>query len=286
MADTSYPEGYIWVNTTIDTAYIFSSGNWIVRSPDYIKDVNAENPIYVIGETYLGENVPGIPVVGPQGLIGPQGLQGLPGTDATVTGTLPISVVTGVVSIRSATNTQSGAVTANQIQVLESVATASHSNSLDHTAGSDNQDLSGLVEKVTGSSLVADTEIVKIHVSGSDNQDLSGKADKVVTYLFKNLGGAVSIGEFDTVIVVDSASTQTLTLPVFVTADIGKRIGFLKLGIGRLTVTAYTGVCIQDSGAGDTIYCADAGVARLYLEVISTTQMNITGGLGNWWTTD
>jgi len=60
MADTSYPEGYIWVNTTIDTAYIFSSGNWIVRSPDYIKDVNAENPIYVIGETYLGENVPGI----------------------------------------------------------------------------------------------------------------------------------------------------------------------------------------------------------------------------------
>jgi len=36
------------------------------------------------------------------------------------------------------------------------------------------QDLSGKVDKVVGSSLVADTEIAKIHASGSDNQDLSG----------------------------------------------------------------------------------------------------------------
>jgi hypothetical protein len=43
-----------------------------------------------------------------------------------------------------------------------------------HASGSDNQDLSNLVVKVTGSSLVADTEISKIHASGSDNQDLSG----------------------------------------------------------------------------------------------------------------
>lgn len=43
-----------------------------------------------------------------------------------------------------------------------------------HASGSDNQDLSGLVEKETGKSLVADTEIAKIHASGSDNQDLSG----------------------------------------------------------------------------------------------------------------
>jgi hypothetical protein len=35
-------------------------------------------------------------------------------------------------------------------------------------------DISGKVDKVTGSSLVADTEISKIHASGSDNQDLSG----------------------------------------------------------------------------------------------------------------
>jgi hypothetical protein len=34
-------------------------------------------------------------------------------------------------------------------------------------------DISGKVDKLTGHSLVADTEIAKIHVSGSDNQDLS-----------------------------------------------------------------------------------------------------------------
>jgi len=48
-----------------------------------------------------------------------------------------------------------------------------------HAPGSDNQDLSGLVEKVAGSSLVPDTEIAKIHVAGSDNQDLSGLVEKV-----------------------------------------------------------------------------------------------------------
>ena len=34
-------------------------------------------------------------------------------------------------------------------------------------------DISGKVDKITGSSLVADTEIAKIHEAGSDNQDLS-----------------------------------------------------------------------------------------------------------------
>ena len=43
------------------------------------------------------------------------------------------------------------------------------------------QDLSGLVVKVTGSSLVEDTEISKIHASGSDDQDLSGLVVKVAT---------------------------------------------------------------------------------------------------------
>jgi len=50
-----------------------------------------------------------------------------------------------------------------------------------HAAGSDNQDLSGLVEKVAGHSLVADTEIAKIHAAGSDDQDLSGLVTKEAT---------------------------------------------------------------------------------------------------------
>jgi hypothetical protein len=97
---------------------------------------------------------------------------------------------------------------APEVQVIESLIPAiDHSNALDHAQGtdqgldtggpnavtaasvkgavdnshapgSDNQDLSGLVEKVAGSSLVPDTEIAKIHAPGSDNQDLSGLMQK------------------------------------------------------------------------------------------------------------
>lgn len=40
-------------------------------------------------------------------------------------------------------------------------------------------DITGKVDKVTGKSLVSDTEISKIHSAGSDNQDLSGLVEKV-----------------------------------------------------------------------------------------------------------
>lgn len=43
-------------------------------------------------------------------------------------------------------------------------------------------DVSGKVDKVTGKSLVSDTEIAKIHSPESDNQDISGKVDKVTNY--------------------------------------------------------------------------------------------------------
>jgi hypothetical protein len=42
-----------------------------------------------------------------------------------------------------------------------------------HALGSDNQDLSELVSKETGKSLVSDSLIANIHAPGSDNQDLS-----------------------------------------------------------------------------------------------------------------
>jgi hypothetical protein len=43
-----------------------------------------------------------------------------------------------------------------------------------HAAGSDNQDLSGLVSKIAGYSLVPDASIALIHAAHSDDQDLSG----------------------------------------------------------------------------------------------------------------
>lgn len=46
-----------------------------------------------------------------------------------------------------------------------------------HAPHSDDQDLSGKVDKVSGSSLVPDSLIAEIHAPGSDDQDLSGKED-------------------------------------------------------------------------------------------------------------
>ena len=60
-----------------------------------------------------------------------------------------------------------------------SVSDIDNAVSLRHAAHSDDQDLSGKVDKVSGKSLVADTEISKIHALHADDQDLSGKVDKV-----------------------------------------------------------------------------------------------------------
>ena len=57
-----------------------------------------------------------------------------------------------------------------------------------HAAHSDDQDLSGKVDKISGSSLVADTEIAKIHAPHSDDQDLSGKEDVSNKSTDENLG--------------------------------------------------------------------------------------------------
>lgn len=47
-----------------------------------------------------------------------------------------------------------------------------------HSLGADNQDLSDLVVKETGKSLVTNQLIADIHAAGSDNQDLSGLQPK------------------------------------------------------------------------------------------------------------
>jgi hypothetical protein len=54
-----------------------------------------------------------------------------------------------------------------------------------HEAGSDDQDLSGLVEKVVDHSLVADSEIAKIHTQGTDSGLDSGGANAITASTIK-----------------------------------------------------------------------------------------------------
>lgn len=79
--DTNYPLEYIFIDKHSDIAYILTAiedghAIWVERTPDYAINVNTDNPVYFIGETYLGDKSVGIPIAGPPGQQGPPGRDG------------------------------------------------------------------------------------------------------------------------------------------------------------------------------------------------------------------
>ena len=116
-----------------------------------------------------------------------------------------------------------------------------------HVSGSDNQDLSGLVVKVAGSSLVADTEIAKIHVSGSDNQDLSN-------LVVKETGKGLSANDYDdaaeTKLAGIEAGANAYSLPTAAAATLGGvKVGDrLSMAAGVLSADVQGGVADGDKG--------------------------------------
>jgi hypothetical protein len=86
-------------------------------------------------------------------------------------------------------------------------------------------DISGKVDKITGKSLVSDTEIAKIHSPSSDNQDLSGLEPK-------QTGKSLSTNDYSTVEksklsgIADNANNYTHPSthpPAIITQDISNR---------------------------------------------------------------
>lgn len=134
-----------------------------------------------------------------------------------------------------------GGITLSQVKSDTEIADAiskRHNNSNDHAFGSDNQDLSNLVVKVTGSDLLAITEAAKIHSNSLDHsgtfQDTeiagknpkrlfanllapvasSGTTEKVLLNLLIPAARAVVGSTFRTWIVGNSSSTGTLIFKV------------------------------------------------------------------------
>jgi hypothetical protein len=152
--------------------------------------------------------------------------------------------IPGAVSDYLTANPPAGGLTIDQIKADTSIADAITKK---HASGSDNQDLSNLVVKVTGSSLVPDTEIAKIHTAGSDNQtradlgldttDGPTFADIVITGLSGNIIPSESI----------EAAIEALDDAVYNMADTG--FGAWTSGVDATTYTI-TGGKFQLDRAG------------------------------------
>lgn len=84
----------------------------------------------------------------------------------------------------------------------------------------------------------------------------------------------------------NSTSAQTFNLPSVASGDIGLEYTIIKLGAGQVTIDAADSDLIEDSGAGDTIYCADDGIATITLKLVTETQWIIKFCSGTWITTD
>lgn len=100
----------------------------------------------------------------------------------TTLGTIDQSFINYLVSLIPSTYTHPATHPASMIEESSArVFVSVLEKGMIHESGSDNQDLSGLVAKETGKSLVSDTLISQIHAAGSDNQDLSVKQDVLVS---------------------------------------------------------------------------------------------------------
>lgn len=77
-------------------------------------------------------------------------------------------------------------------------------------------------------------------------------------------------------------STITFNLPSVDASNVGLAARFAKMGAGTVTIDAADSDTIEDSGAGDTIYCADPGYATITLQLMLATEWIITAATGTW----
>ena len=83
-----------------------------------------------------------------------------------------------------------------------------------------------------------------------------------------------------------ATTTQTFLLPSVDATNIGFVVTIVKLSTGQVTIDAADSDTIEDSGAGDTIYCSDLNPATITLRLFTSTGWFIIAANGTWITTD
>lgn len=102
----------------------------------------------------------------------------------------------------------------------------------------------------------------------------------------KDMGYTIQTTDSTKTFTCNSASAQTFNLPSVAAVNVGIEFTIIKLGAGQVTIDAADSDLIEDSGAGDTIYCADEGITTITLKLVTETQWIIKFCSGTWITTD
>ncbi|MDO8970731.1 MAG: hypothetical protein Q7U74_08590 [Saprospiraceae bacterium] len=100
-----------------------------------------------------------------------------------------------------------------------------------------------------------------------------------------NAGKTLSSIDWGKTFTINSASLQTIILPVVGSEDIGAEVTVVKLGTGQVTIQSGTGNYIADSTLNGTLYNDTVDTyATTTIRLISATKWVIVGGDGVWTT--
>ena len=119
--------------------------------------------------------------------------------------------------------------------------------------------------------------------SFTDLNAMNSNATKTDTYV-------VLTADLGKTLIMNSGDAKIFTTPSVAAGDIGAHLKFIKIGTGMLTIQMADSDTVGDSGAGDTVYCGDTGIATIEIELVSATAWAIISVVNepseSWITTD
>lgn len=122
-----------------------------------------------------------------------------------------------------------------------------------------------------------------ITISQSYLDSVAPKIQTVTTYTASQ---AITTSQTGSVLVMNSSSAQTFTLPTGTSGNIGIKYTIVKKGTGTVTITAASGNYIMDSSSGGSDFNSTSNEtwATQQIQLIDSTHWVVIGGSGTWQT--
>jgi hypothetical protein len=108
----------------------------------------------------------------------------------------------------------------------------------------------------------------------------SGAKERVVAM---DTGGTLNVYDSKATVTVNSSSAQTINLPTINAEDVGIEFTIVKLGSGQVTIQAPSGVYIDDSSSGGTLYNGSSETyATVTIRAVTNSKWVVIGMRGTW----